>query len=80
MFGFLNFVSGSRLRNQVGSYRLEGNMVSEFKSKDVVWVKCGQLFWPAQVESFDDLPSDIKQDFDQNKLPKVIAKFFDEDG
>ena len=54
---------------------------SDFSPGQVIWVKCGQLFWPALVQSFDELPPDVKEDFDgEKKLPKVIAKFFDEDG
>lgn len=51
-----------------------------YKGGDVVWVKCGALFWPAEIVEFDKLPADIREDFDAKKRPKVVAKFFDEDG
>jgi len=55
--------------------------MTEFKSGDVIWVKCGKLFWPAKVLSRDELPDDVKEDLDsETKQPKVIAKFFDEEG
>ena len=41
----------------------------------------GQLFWPAKVMSPVDLPEDVKEDLAaETKQPKVIAKFFDEEG
>ena len=49
---------------------------STFKGGDVVWVKCGALFWPAQVLDFADLPKDVRDDFGDNPKPKTIAKFF----
>ena len=56
-------------------------MTDEFKPGEVVWVKCGQLFWPAKVLSADDWPDDVKDDLAaEAKQPKVIAKFFDEEG
>lgn len=55
-------------------------MAVDFQPGDVIWVKCGQLFWPAQVQDYAKLPDDVKADLDEDNLPKVIAKFFDEDG
>ena len=56
-------------------------MSDEFKDGDVVWVKCGTLFWPATVVDYKNLPEEIKEDFPEgNEKPKTIAKFFDEDG
>jgi len=57
-------------------------MPEKFSDGDVVWVKCGPLFWPAQVVDFEKLPQEVRdEDFteDGNK-PVVIAKFFGEDG
>lgn len=51
-----------------------------FKSGDVVWVKCGQLHWPAEVLDFEGLPVQVKQDFDSGQRPELVVKFFDEDG
>ena len=54
---------------------------SRFKSGNVIWIKCGQLHWPAEVLDFDSLPKNVKEDFeDGTPRPKVVAKFFDEDG
>ena len=50
----------------------------EYKHKDVVWCKCGGLFWPGEVRGIDSLPKEIKEGF--LKTPKVVVKFFDEDG
>jgi PWWP domain len=56
-------------------------MSDGFKDGDIVWVKCGTLFWPAKVVDYDKLPEEIKEDFPEgNEKPKTIAKFFDEDG
>jgi len=55
--------------------------MTEFKSGDVIWAKFGKLFWPATVLSRDELPEDVKEDLEsETKQPKVIAKFFDEEG
>ena len=53
---------------------------SRFKAGSVIWIKCGQLHWPAEVLGFDSLPKNVKDDFEDTALPKVVAKFFDEDG
>ena len=53
---------------------------SKFKAGNVIWIKCGQLHWPAEVLAFDTLPKAIKDDFEGGIPPKVVAKFFDEDG
>jgi len=50
----------------------------EYKHKDVVWCKCGGLFWPGEVRGIDSLPKEIREGF--LKTPKVVVKFFDEDG
>ena len=49
-----------------------------FKHGDVVWCKCGGLFWPGEVQSVESLPKEIRDGF--AKTPKVVVKFFDEDG
>ncbi|XP_063983023.1 mucin-2-like [Diachasmimorpha longicaudata] len=44
---------------------------------DVVWVKLGPCWWPGQVTGVDNLPEDLKVDF--NKKPLIAAvKFFQE--
>ena len=53
---------------------------SRFKAGDVIWIKFGQLHWPAEILAFDSLPKSIKDDFEGRSPPKVVAKFFDEDG
>merc|ERR1711997_1326338 len=53
---------------------------SRFKPGNVLWIKFGQLHWPAEVLAFDSLPQTIKDDFKDRMAPKVVAKFFDEDG
>lgn len=56
-------------------------MSEEFRDGDVVWVKCGSLFWPARVLDFKNLPKEVQEDFpDESSKPNIIAKFFDEDG
>ena len=51
-------------------------MSDDFKDGDIVWVKCGTLFWPAKVVDYKNLPEDIKEDFPEgNAKPKTIAKF-----
>jgi len=50
----------------------------KYKHKDVVWCKCGGLFWPGEVRGLDSLPDEIREGF--LKAPKVVVKFFDEDG
>jgi len=49
-----------------------------FQHGDVVWCKCGGLFWPGEVQSLESLPKEIQMGF--VKTPKVVVKFFDEDG
>ena len=49
-----------------------------WKHGDVVWCKCGGLFWPAEVQSLESLPAEIREGF--VKTPKVVVKFYDEDG
>lgn len=46
----------------------------------IVWAKCGNLFWPAEIVDFDKLPEEIREDFDDDKKPQYVVKFFDEDG
>ena len=46
--------------------------------QEVVWCRCGGLFWPGEVRSLDSLPADIRDGF--LKTPLVVVKFFDEDG
>ena len=46
--------------------------------QEVVWCRCGGLFWPGEVRSLDSLPEDIRDGF--TKTPLVVVKFFDEDG
>ena len=45
---------------------------------DVVWCKCGGLFWPGEVKGLASLPEDIREGF--LRTPLVVVKFFDEDG
>lgn len=47
-------------------------------SQEVVWCRCGGLFWPGEVRSLESLPEDIRDGF--TKTPLVVVKFFDEDG
>ena len=49
-----------------------------FEHGDVVWCKCGGLFWPGEVQAVESLPKEIRDGF--AKTPKVVVKFFDEDG
>ena len=51
---------------------------SKYKHKDIVWCKCGGLFWPGEVCGLDSLPEEIREGF--LKAPRVVVKFFDEDG
>ncbi|GAB1868387.1 PWWP domain-containing protein [Camponotus japonicus] len=45
---------------------------------DVVWVKLGACWWPGQVTGLDNLPEDIRPEF--QKKPIIAAvKFFQED-
>ena len=46
--------------------------------QEVVWCRCGSLFWPGEVRSIESLPADIRDGF--LKTPLVVVKFFDEDG
>ena len=46
--------------------------------QEVVWCRCGGLFWPGEVRCLDSLPADIRDGF--LKTPLVVVKFFDEDG
>ena len=46
--------------------------------QEVVWCRCGGLFWPGEVRSIESLPADIRDGF--LKTPLVVVKFFDEDG
>ena len=55
-------------------------MAKNFAPDDIVWAKCGTLFWPAQVVDFEKLEEEIKEDFDEGKKPMYVVKFFDEDG
>ena len=49
-----------------------------YRHQEVVWCRCGGLFWPGEVRSLDSLPSDIRDGF--LKTPLVVVKFFEEDG
>ena len=53
-------------------------MSDKFAPGAIVWAKCGQLYWPAEVVDFDKLDAEIKEDF--SKKPEFVVKFFDEDG
>jgi hypothetical protein len=56
-------------------------METDFRDGDVVWVKCGPLFWPAVVVDFNKLPPEVKEDFPVGSTkPLIVAKFFNEDG
>jgi len=50
----------------------------KYKHKDVVWCKCGGLFWPGEVQGLNSLPEEIREGF--LKTPRVVVKFFEEDG
>ena len=48
---------------------------------EIVWVKCGTLYWPGTVQDPDQLPQDVKESLlEEKKPPKLIVKFFNEDG
>ena len=49
-----------------------------YAHNDIVWCRCGGLFWPGQVRSLESLPEEIRDGF--IKTPLVVVKFFDEDG
>jgi len=49
-----------------------------YKDGDVVWCKCGGLFWPGEVKGLSSLPEEIREGF--LRTPLVVVKFFDEDG
>ena len=51
---------------------------TRFSHQDVVWCRCGGLFWPGEVRSLESLPEEIREGF--TKTPLVVVKFFDEDG
>lgn len=46
-----------------------------YKDGDIVWVKLGSTWWPAEVKSSGNLPSEVEF----KKPPLVIVKFFEED-
>jgi len=48
-----------------------------YKDQDLVWCKCGGLFWPAEAKSLESLPEEIREGF--LWMPKVVVKFFGED-
>ena len=52
--------------------------VAGYQDGDLVWCKCGGLFWPGIVQDIESLPSEISEGF--LKIPRVVVKFFDEDG
>lgn len=43
---------------------------------DIVWVKFGSIFWPAEVQDDSQLPPGLLKSF--RKHPIAIAKFFQE--
>ena len=49
-----------------------------FQHEEVVWCRCGGLFWPGEVRSMESLPPEIREGF--TKTPLLVVKFFDEDG
>lgn len=49
-----------------------------YQHEEVVWCKCGGLFWPAQVRSLESLPEEIREGF--LWMPRVVVKFFEEEG
>jgi len=51
---------------------------SRYSHADLVWCKCGGLFWPGEVKSLQSLPEEIRNGF--LRMPKVVVKFFDEEG
>ncbi|KAK7598308.1 hypothetical protein V9T40_006543 [Parthenolecanium corni] len=48
-----------------------------YSPNDVVWVKLGPVWWPAQVCGQDEIPPEIMKDL--RKTPIAIVKFFQED-
>jgi len=49
-----------------------------YQHEEVVWCKCGGLFWPAEVRSLESLPVEIREGF--LWMPRVVVKFFEEEG
>jgi len=45
---------------------------------DVVWVKLGACWWPGQVIGLENLPEEIKNEFQKKPLIAAV-KFFQED-
>ena len=57
------------------------SFASAFGPDQIVWVKCGTLFWPGTVQDPNKLPEDVKEAVqEEKKPPKLIVKFFNEDG
>jgi hypothetical protein len=61
-------------------YDLIVGLVCNYRYRDgeAVWCKCGGLFWPGEVKGLASLPEEIREGF--LKMPRVVVKFFDEDG
>ena len=51
---------------------------SRYSDGDVVWCKCGGVYWPGEVKGLESLPTEIREGF--LRMPLVVVKFFDEDG
>ncbi len=47
----------------------------------LLWVKCGQLFWPSQAVGKDHWDQELKDSIaGEKRKPKVVVKFFNEEG
>ncbi len=56
-------------------------MADAFSPGAVVWVKCGQAYWPSKVVGEADWDEELRESIRQEKKkPKLVVKFFNEDG
>ncbi len=52
-----------------------------FSPGSVLWVKCGQLFWPSQIVGEKDWDQELKTSLaEEKRKPELVVKFFNEDG
>lgn len=55
--------------------------MSSFDVDSICWVKCGAIYWPAQVVDQESLDEEVKESIkNEKKKVEIVLKFFNEDG
>ena len=57
---------------------INADQTMAYQQDEVVWVKLGTCWWPAEVQLPEHLPKEIVTSLSK-KIPFAVVKFFDED-